>query len=102
MAGSGFAATNLRSFIHRIEQMNEEIEAAQSDRKEIYAEAKGSGFDPHVMREVVRIRKMDKADYDEKLALLDLYLTAMRASPEARLAACEVLQDEPQHQVQTQ
>jgi uncharacterized protein (UPF0335 family) len=39
MAGSGFAATNLRSFIHRIEQMNEEIEAAQSDRKEIYAEA---------------------------------------------------------------
>lgn len=95
MAASGFAAQHLRSFIRRIELMDEEIAAATADRKEIYAEAKGSGFDTKVMREVIRIRRMDKADYQEKVALLDLYLTAMDAPESLRGAAVEVLRDPP-------
>lgn len=95
MAASGFATNQLRSFINRIERMNEEIAAATADRKEIYAEAKGCGFNTGIMREVIRIRAMDKNDYEEKCALIDLYLSHLQITGETRDAVHAVMVDEP-------
>lgn len=69
----GIAADRLRSFIERIERLEEEKAALAADIREVYSEAKGAGFDAAVMRQVVRLRKMDKADRREKEELLDLY-----------------------------
>jgi uncharacterized protein (UPF0335 family) len=77
MAKSGFAKEHLRSFIERIERLEEEKKALADDIKEVYAEAKGTGFDVKIMRQVVRLRKLDKADFQEREAMLDLYLGAL-------------------------
>lgn len=77
MAKSGFAAGQLKSLIDRIERLEEEKTALTADIREIYAEAKGHGFDTKIMRQVVRIRKLDKADRQEQEAVLDLYLSAL-------------------------
>ena len=71
------AADRLRSFIERVERLEEEKAAIMNDVKEIYAEAKGEGYDVKILRQVVRIRKMDRADRQEQEALLDLYLAAI-------------------------
>ena len=73
----GIAAGQLRSFIQRVERLEEEKAALGADIREIYAEAKANGFDPKIMRQVVRLRKMDKSDRQEQEALLDLYLHAL-------------------------
>ena len=77
MAKSGFAAGQLRSLIERIERLEEEKAALTSDIREVYSEAKGTGFDTKIMRQVVRMRKLDKADRQEMEAVLDLYLSAL-------------------------
>ena len=77
MAKSGFAAGQLRSLIERIERLEEEKAALTADIREVYSEAKGNGFDTKIMRQVVRIRKLDKADRQEQEAVLDLYLSAL-------------------------
>jgi uncharacterized protein (UPF0335 family) len=74
---SGIAREQLRAFIERIERLEEEKKAIADDIKEIYAEAKGSGFDTKVLRQVVRIRKQDQAERAEQEAILDLYLHAL-------------------------
>jgi uncharacterized protein (UPF0335 family) len=74
---STVAADRLRSFIERVERLEEEKAAILNDVKEIYAEAKGEGYDVKVLRQVVRIRKMDRADRQEQEALLELYLSAI-------------------------
>lgn len=77
MAKSGFAKDHLKSFIERIERLEEEKGALAADIREVYSEAKGTGFDTKIMRQVVRLRKLDKADFQEREAILDLYLGAM-------------------------
>ena len=77
MAKSGFAAGQLRSLVERIERLEEEKKTLTSDIGEVYAEAKGQGFDTKIMRQVVRIRRLDKADRQEQEAVLDLYLSAL-------------------------
>ena len=77
MAKSGFAKEHLRSFIERIERLEEEKQALADDIREVYSEAKGTGFDTKVMRQVVRLRKMESADRQEQEAMLDLYLSAL-------------------------
>jgi uncharacterized protein (UPF0335 family) len=77
MAKNGFAAGQLRSLIERIERLEEEKGALTADIREIYAEAKGHGFETKVMRQVVRMRKLDKAERQEQEAVLDLYLSAL-------------------------
>jgi uncharacterized protein (UPF0335 family) len=77
MSKSGFAKEQLKSFIDRIERLNEEREALSADIREVFAEAKGTGFDTKIMRQVIRMRKLDKAEFQEQEAMLDLYLTAM-------------------------
>ena len=67
----------LRSFIERIERLEEEKKALTADIRDIYNEAKAQGFDSKVMRQVVRLRRMDRHDRMEQEALLDLYLGAL-------------------------
>jgi uncharacterized protein (UPF0335 family) len=74
---NGIAADRLRSFIERIERLEEEKAALSADVREVYAEAKSVGFDVKVMRQVVRLRKMESADRRELEELLDLYMGAL-------------------------
>lgn len=73
----GISAQRLKSFIERIERLEEEKKNLGTDLKEVYSEAKGGGFDTKIMRQVVRIRKMDKQDRQEQEAILQLYLDAI-------------------------
>ncbi len=75
--GSPVAAERLRSFIERIERLEEEKAALAQDIREVYSEAKSAGFDTKIMRQVVRLRKMDAADRQEQEALLDVYKQAV-------------------------
>ena len=77
------AQDQLRAFIERIERLEEEKAAIAGDIKEVYAEAKGNGFDTKVLRKIVSIRKQDHNERMEQEALLELYLTAlgMAAAP---------------------
>ncbi len=75
--GGGIAAKRLRSFIERVERLEEEKAALAADIREVYAEAKGDGFDVKTMRQIVRLRKLDSSDRAEQEALLDLYKTAL-------------------------
>ncbi|MBM3504053.1 MAG: DUF2312 domain-containing protein [Alphaproteobacteria bacterium] len=77
MAKGTIAADQLRSFIERIERLEEEKAALTGDIREVYAELKGTGFEPKIVRQLVRMRKMDKAEYDEQEALLDIYKSAL-------------------------
>ena len=78
----GIAGTQLKSFIERIERLEDEKRALGEDIKEVYAEAKGSGFEPKIMRQVIKIRRMDKEEHDERETLLDLYKRALNMVPE--------------------
>jgi len=70
-------ATRLKSFIERIERLEEEKQGIASDIRDVYAEAKGTGYDPKIMRQVIRLRKMEQADRQEQDELLDTYLRAL-------------------------
>ena len=77
----GVAAGQLRSFIERIERLEEEKKALSDDIRDVFAEAKGSGFDTKVMRQVIRLRKKDAAERQEEEAILDLYMHALGMVP---------------------
>ena len=78
----GIAGEQLRSFIERIERLEEEKRALSADIKDVYAEAKGSGFDIAIMRQIIRIRRMDQDDVDEQETLLDIYKRALGMLPD--------------------
>ena len=80
MAKSGFADGRLRSFVERVERLEEEKKALSDDIKEVYAEAKGEGFCTKTMRKVVALRKLDRADFQEQQAMLDMYLAVFGMS----------------------
>lgn len=73
----GVAADRLRSIVERVERLEEERKALGNDVKDIYLEAKSAGFDSKVVRQVVRLRKMEPADVEEQETLLDLYRRAL-------------------------
>ncbi len=75
------ASRQLKSLVERIERLEEEKKAIADDIRDVYAEAKGQGFDAKIMRQVVRIRKKDTAERQEEEALLDLYLHALGMTP---------------------
>ena len=77
VASSDTAAKRLRTFIERIERLEEEKAGIAADIKEVFAEAKGTGFDVKVMRQIIRIRKQDAEDRREQEELLDLYKRAL-------------------------
>ena len=67
----------LRSLIERIERLNEEKAALESDIRDIFAEAKGAGFDVKIMREIIKLRKQNAAERDENDFLLETYRKAL-------------------------
>ena len=71
------ASGQLRAFIERIERLEEEKQTIADDIKEVFAEAKGTGFDVKAMRTIIRLRKKDAAERQEEEAILDLYLNAL-------------------------
>lgn len=73
----GVAADHLRSYIERIERLEEEKKAIADDIKEVFAEAKGTGFDVKAMRKIIALRKLDKADAQEQEYMIDLYKHAL-------------------------
>ncbi|HXS39340.1 MAG TPA: DUF2312 domain-containing protein [Stellaceae bacterium] len=73
----GVAGERLKSFIERVERLEEEKKALADDIRDVYAEAKANGFEVKIMRQIVKIRKMDKADLDEQEALLETYMRAL-------------------------
>jgi uncharacterized protein (UPF0335 family) len=80
----GIAGAQLKSLIERIERLEDEKRALAEDIKEVYAEAKGTGFEPRIMRQIIKIRKMDKDEHDEQESLLDVYKRALGMLPDAR------------------
>jgi uncharacterized protein (UPF0335 family) len=73
----GIAGDQLRSIVDRIEQLEEEKAALAADIREVYGEAKANGFEPKVLRQVVRLRKLDHTERLEQEALFDLYMLAL-------------------------
>jgi uncharacterized protein (UPF0335 family) len=71
------AQGKLKSLIERIERLEEDKAAVAADLKEVYAEAKGEGFDTKIVRKVIRMRKQDTAKRQEEEALIELYLSAI-------------------------
>lgn len=74
---NGIAADQLRALIERVERLSEEKAAITDDIKEVYAEAKGAGFDTKIMRKIVALRKMDTGKREEQSAILALYCEAL-------------------------
>ncbi|MCF8496421.1 MAG: DUF2312 domain-containing protein [Alphaproteobacteria bacterium] len=73
----GVAGQRLKSFLERIERLTEEKESLMEDMKEVYAEAKGVGFDVKIMRRIIKLRKMDPEKRREEDELLALYSAAI-------------------------
>ncbi len=71
------SANQLKQIVARIERLEEDKKAIADDIKEVYAEAKGNGFDTKILRQVIRLRKLEKAELQEQDALLDLYMSAL-------------------------
>lgn len=74
---SATAQGRLRSLVERVERLEEDKQAVMTDIKEVFAEAKGDGYDVKILRRVIRIRKQGKAKRQEEEAILDLYLSAL-------------------------
>lgn len=73
----GIAADRLRSFVERIERLEEEKAALAADIREVYSEAKGTGYDVKILRQIIRLRKMDVSDRQEQEEILDIYKRAL-------------------------
>lgn len=74
---NGIDGDHLQAFIERIEKLDEEKKAISDDTRDVYAEAKGTGFDPKMIRKIVSMRKLDKHKRQEEAEILDLYLAAL-------------------------
>jgi uncharacterized protein (UPF0335 family) len=73
----GIAGERLRAFVERVERLEEEKAALMADIKEIYAEAKGVGFDVKILRKIIALRKLDKSDRQEQEEVLSIYMRAL-------------------------
>ena len=72
-----FAKDQLKAFVERVERLEEEKKTIADDIRDVYAEAKGNGFDVKALRTVVRLRKQDKTERAEQEAILEVYLQAL-------------------------
>jgi uncharacterized protein (UPF0335 family) len=73
----------IRAFVERIENIESEIQELNEQKKEVFAEAKGDGFDVKILKEIVKLRRQDAEERDERESMLDLYMRAMeQAAPE--------------------
>ena len=74
---NGIAGDQLRAFVERIERLEEEKQVISDDIKDVYAEAKGTGFDVKILRKVISLRKKQPHEREEEDAILDLYIHAL-------------------------
>jgi uncharacterized protein (UPF0335 family) len=81
------AGDQLRAIVERIENIEREIKELTEAKKEIFLEAKGNGFDVKVLREVIRVRKQDSKERDERESLLEVYLQAIKGAARTAKAA---------------
>ena len=79
----GIPGDRIRSFVERVEQLETEIQELNEQKKEVFAEAKGEGFDVKILKEIIKIRKQDKEERDEHESLLDTYMRAMDTAGDA-------------------
>ncbi len=90
----GISGDRLTSFIERIERLEEEKKSLSDDIRDVYSEAKSVGFDVRVMRQIVRLRKMEDHQRQEQEALLDLYCHALGMNRLETAAAADSLPEE--------
>ena len=79
----------IRSFIERIETLDSELQELNEQKKEVFSEAKGEGFDVKILKEIIKLRKQDQDERDEHETLLDVYLRAIETAekePQAKAA----------------
>jgi uncharacterized protein (UPF0335 family) len=82
MTGTGhnsISAQALDGYVKRIERLKEERAALAEDERQVFTEAKSLGFDPKIMREVIKLRAMDPSDLAERKAMIELYMDALGA-----------------------
>ena len=91
LISGNFSADQLNQIVARIERLEEEKKALADDIKEVYAEAKAHGFDVKILRQVIRLRKLDRAELAEQESLLEIYMDAlgMQANTSADAEAAE-------------
>src|ERR1700745_4436989 len=71
----------IRAFVERIENLDIELQELNEQKKEVFAEAKGEGFDVKILKEIIKLRKQDQEVRDERESLLDLYMRAIDTAP---------------------
>jgi uncharacterized protein (UPF0335 family) len=76
----------IRSFVERIENLDSELQELNEQKKEAFSEAKAEGLDVKILREIIKLRKQDQEERDERDTLLDLYMRAMDAAPTEKTA----------------
>jgi uncharacterized protein (UPF0335 family) len=76
----------IRSFVERVENIDGELQELNEQKKEVFAEAKGEGFDVKILKEIIKLRKQDEDERDERESLLDLYMRAMDTASEEKEA----------------
>ena len=76
----------IRSFVERIENIDGELAELNEQKKEVFAEAKGEGFDVKILKEIIKLRKQDEEERDERETLLDLYMRAMEQAGSEKVA----------------
>ena len=76
----------IRSFVERIENIDSELAELNEQKKEVFSEAKGEGFDVKVLKEIIKLRKQDQDERDEHETLLDVYMRAMDTASPAPVA----------------
>jgi len=97
MTGDNVGRDQLRAFVERVERLEAEIKDLNRDKSELYAEAKGNGFDVPTIKKIVRIRKLDHAERQEQDALLDLYMSALGMLPADELSRVHAHEDHTEH-----
>ena len=90
VSDSGVAADELRQFVERIERLEEEKQGIASDIKDVKAEAKGRGFDVKAITEIIRLRKQDAAERQEREAILEIYMDALGMLADTPLGAAAI------------
>jgi uncharacterized protein (UPF0335 family) len=76
----------IRAFVERIENLDSELQELNEQKKEVFAEAKGEGFDVKILKEIIKLRKQDQDERDERESLLDLYMRAMEQAGSEKVA----------------
>lgn len=87
MSDTSIPGGRIRSFVERIEHLDTELQELNEQKKEVFAEAKAEGFDVKILKEIIKMRKEDKDERDERENLLDLYIRAMETEDRAVRAA---------------